>query len=523
MKSLSVIALALSLGTAAALAAPTDMSVPVVTVGSGALKGSLLPQEDIAVFKGIPYAAPPQGALRWKDPMPVKAWAGVRNATAFGASCAQEVQDWDRQEATGNKEDCLFLNVWSPDWSVRNKKPVMVWLHGGGNTGGGASVDYFDGAALSRKGVVVVTLNYRLGVFGFFAHPELSAETVRHSSGNYGLLDQLAALKWVHANIAKFGGDPDNVTLFGQSAGSADTGALVGSPLSKGLIQRAIQESGGANRETPTLNQAEQAGVHFADSLKAPAGAQIKYLRSLSPEALLKALHTATGDAAPNIAPSIDNYIMPVATADAFSSGKQLAIPLMIGSNAQEQRGPKPDALRKAVADAFGPNTDKALAYYGLTAAGDGNTDPLFGPATQQFWADSRQRCGAVQEANWHAAKADVYEYQFDHAIPDRPATGHSAELPYVFGNLLPGGFLGGQYQSFDGRISTTMQRYWTNFAKTGNPNGAGLETWPKYDPDKRAYLEFSDHGVLQNTALRKEICDLYIDSFKKQMKMADR
>jgi para-nitrobenzyl esterase len=519
-KSLVTSALVLSLAAVASWAAASD---PVVSVTGGRIKGSVLANGDVAVFKGIPFAAPPEGALRWRAPQPVAAWQGVRDAKEFGASCAQEVQDWDRQEATGNKEDCLYLNVWSSDWSAKTKKPVMVWIHGGGNTGGGAKVDYFDGASLSRKGVVVVTINYRLGLFGFFAHPALTAESKQHASGDYGLLDQVAALKWVHDNIARLGGDPGNVTLFGQSAGSADTAILMASPLAKGLFHRAIQESGAANRDMASLHEAEQQGEKFAASLKAPAGkAQIAYLRSLTPEQLLKALKDAPKDAAPNIGPSIDGWFMPVGVADVMAQGKEHAIPLIIGSNAQEQRGPKPDALRKEIAIAFGANTDKALAYYGLNGAGEGNTDPLYGPATQQFWADSRQRCGAVQEASWHAnAKNPVYEYQFDRAIPGRAATNHSAELEYVFGTLLPAGFLGGPYGETDRKIADTLQTYWTNFAKTGNPNGAGMPAWAKYDPAARAYLEFTDNGPVQKAALRKEICDLYIENFAHGMKGA--
>jgi para-nitrobenzyl esterase len=234
-----------------------------------------------AAFKGIPYAAPPLGDLRWREHAPVAAWTGVREANAFGASCVQEILSWNKQEATGNQEDCLYLNVWTPEWPSKARKPVMVWLHGGGNAGGGASVDYFDGVSLSRRGIVLVTINYRLGLFGFFVHPGLTTESTHHTSGNYGLLDQVTALKWVRDNIAQFGGDPNNVTLFWQSAGSVDTSYLLASPLSKGLFQRVIQESGPPIRDMMTLSEAERAGEKFGASLNAPAGKDgIRFLRA---------------------------------------------------------------------------------------------------------------------------------------------------------------------------------------------------------------------------------------------------
>ena len=493
---------------------------PVVPVTGGKIQGKILPEPGGAVFKGVPFAAPPLGDLRWHDPAPVVPWTGVRDANTFGASCVQEISTWNKQEATGNKEDCLYLNVWTPEWPSKAKKPVMVWLHGGGNTGGGASVDYFDGTSLARRGIVLVTINYRLGLFGFFGHPGLTAESAHHSSGNYGLLDQVAALKWVKDNIAQFGGDPNNVLLFGQSAGSVDTSYLLASPLSKGLLHKVIQESGPPIRDMMTLEQADQAGERFAVSLGAPAGKDgLKFLRGLPAEQLQKAAVSARGNSGPNNNPSIDGYFMPTVPAKIYASGKEHAVPVLIGNNAREQGGPAPDALRKAVADMYGINAQKALAYYGLDKPGEGNTDPLYGPATLQYSADTRYRCGAVAEAIWHtAAKNTVYEYQFDHAIAGRPATQHSAELPYVFGNLLPGGFLGGPYVEVDRKISNDMQQYWTNFAKTGDPNGPGLPKWPKFDATARGFMEFTDSGPVAKEALRRQICDLYIENLNHQL-----
>jgi para-nitrobenzyl esterase len=232
--------LATTLLSLVSLVSAAGASDPVVAVTGGKIQGRILTASGGAAFKGIPFAAPPLGDLRWREPAPVAEWNGVHDANSFGASCVQEISEWNRQEASGNKEDCLYLNVWTPEWPSRVKQPVMVWLHGGGNTSGGASVDYFDGASLSRRGVVVVTINYRLGPMGFFVHPGLTAESSHRASGNYGLLDQVAALKWVRDNIAHFGGDPNNVTLFGQSAGSVDASYQLASPLTKRLFHRVI-------------------------------------------------------------------------------------------------------------------------------------------------------------------------------------------------------------------------------------------------------------------------------------------
>jgi para-nitrobenzyl esterase len=487
-------------------------------VTSGQLTGRPGPAGG-AAFKGIPYAQPPLGDLRWHEPVPVKAWTGARDASTFGKSCVQQISSWNKQEAEGNQEDCLYLNVWAPEWPAKSPKPVMVWLHGGGNTGGGASVDYFDGVSLSKRGVVLVTINYRLGFFGFFAHPGLTAESAHHSSGNYGLLDQVAALRWVSENIAKFGGDPHNVTVFGQSAGSVDTSYMLATPLSKGLIAKAIQESGPPIRDTLTLKQAEQAGMQFATSQKAPAGAAeaIKYLRSLPAADLEKAAVSAKGDAAPANNPIIDGWVLPKTPPEIYASQGQAAVPLIIGNNAREQRGSASiEEMKKGIAANFGSLASKAEEFYGVAGSGKGNADPLYGPAEVQFTADTRYRCGAVAEAIWQSSRnLPTYEYQFDHAIAGRAATEHSAEVPYVFGNLLTDGFLSGPYTDADRKISNDIQQYWTNFVKTGNPNGAGLPAWPKFDATARPFLEFTDNGPVAKESLRRAICDLYIENLK--------
>ena len=518
MRLLLLCSFLLSLAPLASAAGAAD---PVVSVTGGEIRGVLLPEPGGAAFKGIPYAAPPLGDLRWREPAPVVPWTGVRDANTFGASCVQQISTWNKQEATGNQEDCLYLNVWTPEWPSKSAKPVMVWLHGGGNTGGGASVDYFDGVSLSRRGVTLVTINYRLGLFGFFVHPGLTAESPHHSSGNYGLLDQVAALRWVAENIARFGGDPKKVTLFGQSAGAIDTGYLLASPLSKGLLQRAIQESGPPIRDAAPLANAEEQGAKFAAVMKAPAGAEaIKFFRSLPAADLQKAAVAARGENGPPMGPVVDGWVLPSSSAEIFASGRQLPVPLIIGNNAREMGAPaSPEALKKGIAASFGNAAAKAEELYGVADGGKGNDDPLYGPAAAQFAADTRFRCGSIAEAIWHSdQKLPVYEYQFDHAIAGRPATQHSAELPYVFGNLLPGGFLGGAYVEADRKISNEIQEYWTNFAKTGDPNGGSLPSWPKFSASARAYLEFTDNGPAAKEGLRRAICDLYIENLKQEL-----
>jgi para-nitrobenzyl esterase len=498
-------------------------SGPVVRVTGGEVQGRTM-AEGGASFEGIPFAQPPVGDLRWRDPQPVKPWTGVRDAGAFGHSCTQESFSFNRQEAVGSQEDCLYLNVWTPQWPAKSPMPVMVWLYGGGNAAGAASVDYMNGAALSRRGVVFVTINYRIGIFGFYAHPGLTAESPHHTSGNYGLLDQLAALKWVKQNIARFGGDPNRVTLFGQSAGAIDTSILVASPLSSGLIQRSIQESGPPIRPIETLAEAEQEGAKFAESVKAPAGdaAAVKFLRSIPGPTLEKEAVAQLGWAGNTLeSPIIDGYLIPRYPAVTYEEGKELPIPMIVGGNAREEpRDYTREKMIKVIQENFGTLAPQAMKFYGLDKTSMGNDDPLYGPASTQINADTRHRCGAEVESMWRSSHdRPTYQYQFDPPVAGEKATRHQAEIPYVFGNLLPGGFLGGPYTAADGKISEEIQTYWVNFAKTGNPNLPslnGLPEWPKSNPKERPYLEFTVHdGPVVRDALRRNICDLYIEALK--------
>jgi para-nitrobenzyl esterase len=311
---------------------------PAVSVTGGQIRGRALAAG--VVFKGIPFAAPPEGELRWKPPMPVKPWTGVRDAGAYGATCAQIDANWNKSAAAAGKEDCLFLNVWAPQWPGSSKKPVMLWIHGGGNMGGsalglGGIEPPFDGESLSRHGVVVVTIQYRLGLLGFLAHPELTAESPHRASGNYALMDIVAALQWVKQNIEKFGGDPANVTIFGQSAGGNNAGMMLVSPLSKGLFARAIEESGtvvGGARLNQTLAEAEKQGLEYAARMNVPAGGALAYMRKLPASEVLKA---SPPYGAGGIGPVVDGYVITEVAVRTFAAGRQHRLPLLIGNNAR--------------------------------------------------------------------------------------------------------------------------------------------------------------------------------------------
>jgi para-nitrobenzyl esterase len=508
MRRLLLIALLIVL-PAAALAAEVG---PVVSVTGGQVRGRLT-KEGGAAFRGIPFAQPPVGDLRWREPQPVAAWTGIRDAGEAGPPCAQNSSGWNEKESIASREDCLYLDVRTPLWPPTSKKPVMVWFHGGANTGGAGAADpLYEATRIVSRGVVLVIVEYRLGVFGFFAHPELTRESAHHSSGNYGLLDQLAGLQWVRDNIAALGGDPGHVTVFGQSAGASDLTALMVSPLSKGLIHRAIAESGVGGR-SPSLAQQEEAGVRFVAKLQPPADAALPYLRSLPTSALLGA-GPGTGSLI------VDGWVLTSSPADVFAAGTQPPIPFIIGNNAIEMSGPRsPDDLRKQIQARSGDLAPRALALYGLAEPGStGTTDPVYGSPADQWTTDVGLRCGGQLEAErHHAIGAPAWQYEFDRAIPPKPTVVHSSELPYVFGNLWATGSQAGQFTDVDRRISDAIQGYWTNFAKTGDPNGPGLPEWPKFDPQRRSFMRFGTTGeVAAARDQRRAFCELFIESAKK-------
>ena len=527
---------------ALACLAPWTSSVaatnPLVRTSAGSVQGELV--RGIAVFKGIPYAEPPVGPLRWREPMPVHAWSGVREAKTFGPPCAQLDRGWNADLARRASEDCLTLNLWVPESGAGRPKAVMVFLHGGANRAGssvgGDSINpLFDGSALAARGVILVTVNYRVGVFGFFTHPELTAESPHHSSGNYALLDQLAALRWVHDNIARFGGDPSRVTVFGQSAGGADIQYLITSPLAKQLFGRAIEESPGSPATYPLLAESEKAGVTFANQLHAPGTNSLAFLRRLSSEEVLKA-YEAAGPLV--FAPVMDGYAVPVKLQDWFpanlpgvanmgrwlgSIGEDAAVPLIIGTNGREggtqnmglgkgmnldiaarpevQSDALPDAVAKSIKDLYGPLGEQAVAIYRASAS----SYPPHGDIAMQFSTDLSFRCGTELIAAKHAVRAATWQYEFTHGYQPIGAV-HIWELQYVFGTLVSPAT-----QPVDQRLSDQIQQYWVNFAKNGNPNGPSLPAWPKVD-SQASYLDFSSDGPVARQGLRSAACKLWLE-----------
>jgi len=510
-----------------------------VSVSTGQLRGSLT-NDGVAAFKNIPYAEPPVGDRRWKEPVPAKAWTSVRDATAFGPMCHQN----DNPQLP-HSEDCLQLNIWTPEWPMTLTVPVMVWFHGGGNTAGSGVEPLFNGETLARHGVVLVTSNYRLGIFGFFSHPELTKESPHHASGNYGLADQIQALRWVKQNIARFGGNPANVTIFGESAGAADVNSLIASPLAKGLFVRVIAESGPIGDQTP-LADAEKRNVEWAGTLGITGDQALAKLRAIPDTELMAKLPGAGGrggrgtpgapaaPGAPGAGPSgpmmaivVDGWVLPEAPTTTYADGHQQKVALMIGSNSQEMqagrggRGPATAAdLRPAISQRFGPLADRVLAAYGLNGESEPQPDPENGNVLAQWTTDSSFRCGTVQELVWHtSARNTGYEYQFSRTVNGKEALGaaHASEIPLVFGTLSVWQQRN-QYDESDQKYAAIMQQYWTNFAKTGDPNGASVVKWPKFDPTARAYMDFTDAGPVAKEGLRRSVCDLFMENQKRTM-----
>jgi len=491
-------------------AAQTD---PVAAVTGGQIRGRMT-SDGGAAFKAIPYARPPLGDWRWRDPQPVEPWEGVRDAGKFAVACTQLSEGWNMRYVTGSAEDCLYLNVSTGKWPPQPGQPVMVWIHGGSNTAGSGEAAGFDQRTMVHHGLVLVTINYRLGALGFMEHPELARESPHRTSGNYGLLDQIAALRWVHDNIARFGGDPGNVTVAGQSAGSFDISLLLTSPLAKGLFHRAIAESGavaGFNGSV-TAARAEETGRKLAAQLQAPEGDAIRFLRAQPLEDILKAARAATGGNRDGLETSVDGYVLSQSPTAVFAADGSLHVPLIVGSNAQETGGPNnPAQLRAAIRKAYGSLADDALKLYGLAGDGAGQPDALYGGPGTEWSTDTGFRCPATAEAMGHAAAAEIaYQYEFEHAPPGRQVTAHSSELNFLFGfgaNV--------QLSDADRTISRQAQAYWANFARTGNPNGEGLPAWPRFTVKGQEYLAFADSGAVAKAGVRRGFCKVFMQSLK--------
>lgn len=458
-----------------------------VTTDKGVVEGTASADSKIRIFKGIPYAAPPAGALRWKAPQPAANWTGVRKATEFGSRCMQgHIYNDMLFRDPGPSEDCLYLNVWTPAASAQEKLPVMVWIYGGGYGAGAASEPRQDGENLARKGVVVVSMNYRLGVFGFFAHPELAKESGHGSSGNYGLMDQTAALQWVQKNIAAFGGDPNNVTIFGESAGSFSVSAQMASPLAQGLFQRAIGESGAffsTTLDLKTLAKAEQDDAKFAEAVGAPT---LEALRAKPADELLQAA-LKQGGGGVRFAPDVDGWFFPETAWATYAAGKQSHVPLLAGWNADEGSARAIFKSDPATAANFARRAkelygDKADAFLKLYPAA---TDEQAERSAQDLAGDQFIAFSTWKWLEMHAAtgKSPEYRYEFDDA-PPAPTGGvargayHSAEIEFVFGVLASKDLA---WRPEDFKLSDLMSTYWSNFAKTGDPNGPGLPKWPVY------------------------------------------
>jgi para-nitrobenzyl esterase len=467
----------------AALSAQTPQPVPTL---SGLVQGAT--EDGVTVYKGIPFAAPPLTNLRWRAPQAPRAWTGARDATKFAPACMQAPLVFADlgMESVPTNEDCLYLNVWTPAKSPNEKLPVMVWIYGGGFTGGATSMAGYNGTNLAKKGVILVSIAYRLGAFGFLAHPELTREQEGHS-GNYGLLDQIAGLRWVQHNIAAFGGDPHRVTIFGESAGGIAVSMLSASPIAKGLFQGAISESGGnfaPARETneggenmTTLATAEKNGTAFLAKLGTPSIAEA---RKRPAEDILKNSPPGLGTAWP----TFDGYVLPGDQYKLYESGRYNDTPILIGTNADEGALFVPAmpaaAFKSTVKSGYGEYADKILAAYpagsdaqALRSARDTFRDTAFAWPTWS-WARLQAKTG----------KGKVFVYYFSHR-PNYPAkpqykdwgAAHAGEIAYVFGN-----FAGTMPATPDDRtVADQVSSYWVNFAKTGDPNGGSLPHWPAF------------------------------------------
>jgi para-nitrobenzyl esterase len=505
MRYQSIRAVTVLLASASASAAGAWGAEQVKTA-SGVVEG-VTEKSGIRAFRGIPFAAPPVGDLRWKPPQQVKDWGGVRRTDRFGPRAMQRPIFGDMNfRSDGMSEDCLYLNVWTPATSGDDRLPVLVYFYGGGFVAGDGSEPRYDGESMAKNGVVAVTVNYRLGVFGFFAHPELTRESPHHASGNYGLLDQHAALRWVRRNIAAFGGDPDKVTIAGESAGSISVSAQMASPLSKDLIAGAIGESGslmGTLSPVP-LSQAEESGSKFAAKLEAKTLAD---LRAIPAEKLLEA---TAGEGFGRFPLAIDGYFLTRQPEDVFAAGEQAKVPLLVGWNSEEmnyrmilgQEKPSRENYEKAVRKLYGGRAEEVLKHYAA------ETDERVEQAATELAGDRFIGLSTWRWAGLHGKTGGKAVYRYLYARPRppmRPEMGdaapglaggvvkgaqakanrmppakgavHSAEIEYALGNLATNTVYA--WTPDDTKVSELMQAYFANFIKSGDPNGPGLPPWP--------------------------------------------
>jgi len=512
MKKASSFLLLLTLTSSIAMAQLNDETAPRVKTANGMLEGTY--ESGIKIFKGVPFGAPPVGNLRWREPQPLQNWSGVRKADRFGPRAMQLPIFGDMNFRSNEiSEDCLYLNIWTPAKAGNEHLPVLVYFYGGGFMAGDGSEPRYDGENMARKGIVAIVVNYRLGIFGFFAHPELTKESPNHASGNYGLLDQSAALQWVQKNIAAFGGDPEKITIAGESAGSFSVSAQMASPLSKNIIAGAIGESGSLLGLNPTvpLKNAEKTGADFAANIKANSLAD---LRAMPADQLLKATANTSFGRFPI---TVDGYFFPKSPLEIYEAGEQAPIPLLVGWNSEEmnyqmimgQDKPTRENYTKAVQKLYGEKSSEALRVYNASndedveqVATDLAGDRFIGFSTWK-WSDLQSKTG----------RSPVYRYLYARPRPAmRPEMGnatsglaggvikdsssartfrtpqaqgavHSAEIEYALGNLPTNRVY--DWQPDDYKVSEIMQTLFANFIKTGNPNGLGVPEWPAVDNNK--------------------------------------
>ncbi|MGV3504813.1 MAG: carboxylesterase/lipase family protein [Adhaeribacter sp.] len=492
---------------------------PRVKTANGLLEG-VKEKSGIRAFKGVPFAAPPIGNLRWREPQPVKNWTGLRKADKFGPRAMQRALFGDMNfRSNGMSEDCLYLNVWTPAKSDQEKLPVLVYYYGGGLMAGDGSEPRYDGESMAKKGIVAITVNYRLTVFGFMAHPELTRESPHQASGNYGFMDQQAALKWVKQNIRAFGGDPDKITIAGESAGSIAVNALMASPLSKNLIAGAIGESGsllGTLSPVP-LPEAEQVGQKFAASLPASS---LAAMRALPAEQVLEATANFPG----RFPVTIDGYFFTKPPLEVYKAGEQARVPLLVGWNSEEmnyrallgEERPNRENYLKALQKHYGARAEEVLQVYPATteaevmqAATDLAGDRFIGFSTWK-WADLHGKTGGKPVYRYYYARPrPAMRPEMGDAVPglaggvikgpeaaankmpQAKGAVHSAEIEYAMGNLASNKVYA--WTPEDYKVSEVMQNYFANFIKTGNPNGQGLANWPQANKGEQVQVMVLD------------------------------
>jgi para-nitrobenzyl esterase len=517
MKKNSSFLLLLMLTSSIAMAQLNDDTAPRVKTANGILEGT--DESGIKIFKGVPFAAPPVGNLRWKEPQPVQNWSGVRKADKFGPRAMQLPIFGDMNfRSNGMSEDCLYLNIWTPAKTGNENLPILVYFYGGGFMAGDGSEPRYDGENMARKGIVAVTVNYRLGVFGFLAHPELTKESQNHASGNYGLLDQSAALHWVQKNIEAFGGDSAKITIAGESAGSFSVSAQMASPLSKNIIAGAIGESGSLLGLNPTvlLKDAEKTGTDFAASIKANS---LTDLRAIPAEQLLKATANTSFGRFPI---TVDGYFFPKSPREIYESGEQAHVPLLVGWNSQEMNyqiimGQDKLTLEnytKAVKKLYGEKSSEALRVYNASndeeveqVATDLAGDRFIGFSTWK-WSDLQSKTGGKPVYRYLYARprpamrpemgnataglaGGVIKDSSSAKTPAIRGAAHSAEIEYALGNLPTNRVY--DWQADDYKVSEIIQGFFANFIKTGNPNGLGVPEWPEVDNNKGVHVMHID------------------------------